>query len=153
MNGTRQRLPCVKGAGAKRLRDCAVQSVDFESVSAKRFAETTLRKNLPGLTAPGQNGGSSDLVRSDDGHTGKSSITTPQSASLTAPLTQGSLWCVLTMGTPGSPPLQPLNHQCALLLTAPLTLREPLARTASDRAPGKTERYVFPWTENTTRNW
>ena len=30
------------------------------------------------------------MVRSDDGHTGKSAITTPQSASLTAPLTQGS---------------------------------------------------------------
>ncbi len=30
------------------------------------------------------------MVGSDDGHTGKSAITTPQSASLTAPLTQGS---------------------------------------------------------------
>ncbi len=49
-----------------------------------------MRQNLPGLTAPGQNGGRRNLVRSDDGHTGKSAITTPQSASLTAPLTQGS---------------------------------------------------------------
>ena len=30
------------------------------------------------------------MVGSDDRHTGKSAITTPQSASLTAPLTQGS---------------------------------------------------------------
>ena len=33
-NGTRQRLPCVKGAVAKRLRDCAVNCSDFAGTKA-----------------------------------------------------------------------------------------------------------------------
>ena len=89
-----QRLPCVKGAVAKRLRDCAVQPPDENNGLAKRYAKTTLRQNLPDLTALRQNRSSSDSVRSDDGHAGKSAVTTPQSASLTAPLTQGSPWRV-----------------------------------------------------------
>ena len=36
-NGARQRLPCVKGAVAKRLRDCAVQLFHSGGISAKRF--------------------------------------------------------------------------------------------------------------------
>ena len=38
---------------------------------------------------------------------------------------------VLTMGTYEGTLLQPLSHQSAHLVTAPLTLREPLPRTAS----------------------
>ena len=33
--GTRQGLPCVKGAVAKRLRDCAAQIFDFDDRWAK----------------------------------------------------------------------------------------------------------------------
>ena len=37
-----QRLPCVKGAVAKRLRDCAVQIFHSGGISAKRFEGTIL---------------------------------------------------------------------------------------------------------------
>ena len=54
--------------------DFAAESSGFDSTSPKK--------------------GTSGSVRLHDRHTGKSSITTPQSASLTAPLTQGSPYCV-----------------------------------------------------------
>ncbi len=49
-----------------------------------------LRLNFPILTMHRQNGARTDIVCSDEWNIWKSTITTPQSASLTAPLTQGS---------------------------------------------------------------
>ena len=86
-----QRLPCVKGAVAKRLRDCAVQPLDENNGLAKRYAKTTFWQNLPDLTAPRQNRSSSDSVRSDDGHTGSPPLQPLSQLRCQLPLHRGAL--------------------------------------------------------------
>ena len=69
-----------------------------------------MQENLSILTVAGRNGTKDNVVRSYDGHIRGTTVTTPQSAAL----------------------------------TAPLTLREPLPRTALSRAPFTKQLYKFP---------
>ena len=84
------RAPLCKGSWREAPEGLCSTVIQFWKCFGKKAFGNDFAAESSFLTMPWQNGGRTDIVRSDDGHTGKSTITTPQSATLTAPLTQGS---------------------------------------------------------------
>ena len=89
------RAPLCKGSWREAPEGLCSTVIQFWKCFGKKAFGNDFAAESSFLTMPWQNGGRTDIVRSDDGHTGKSTITTPQSpvcGLVTAPLIQGSPW-------------------------------------------------------------